>query len=54
MDRAGFTAKVIRIGNSVGVCIPSNTVKLLGIKTGDVLQLEIVLRGNENGNENTE
>lgn len=57
MNDVGFTAKVIRVGNSLGVCIPANTVKLLGITTDDLLHLKVVAvvrGGGKNGNKNSE
>jgi antitoxin component of MazEF toxin-antitoxin module len=34
-----FVAKVIQIGNSLGVTIPKNNIDYSGIKEGDVLKI---------------
>ena len=39
MDYEKFNAKVIRIGNSVGLIIPDGVVKFGGYKIGDELKV---------------
>ncbi|MFC1711498.1 AbrB/MazE/SpoVT family DNA-binding domain-containing protein [Patescibacteria group bacterium] len=39
--------KVFRVGNSVGVTIPSDFVKAIGIKSGDTVEVEKIMEKNQ-------
>jgi antitoxin component of MazEF toxin-antitoxin module len=42
-----MTQKVMKVGNSLGVTIPSKFVKAVGIKPGDNVKVKLVLENNQ-------
>ena len=45
-----FETKLRRIGNSLGVIIPSEIIEELGFDKGDIIQVEIPLKSNARRN----